>query len=342
MNEWKEFKLGDIAKIGAGGTPSRAKLEYWGGDIPWLKIGNLKEFYVTKYDETITDLGLKNSSTKLFQKGTVLISIFASLGNVAILGIEATTNQAIAGIYNFEKNISKEYVAKYLHSIKNYFLEIGRGVAQKNINLTILRDTLIKIPVKSDGTPDLKKQEEIVSILEKAEELKSKRKKAEEILDEYLKAVFYNMFLRDKNKFEEIELQEVSQITMGQSPPGDSYNEDNQGSPFFQGKSEFTERYPVVKKWTTNPTKFSHKGSILISVRAPVGSVNICNIECCIGRGLASINPGEGLKLDFLFNSLKVLHKEIEDLGMGSTFKAITGKQLREIKIPNPKNRITK
>ena len=191
--EWKEIELKELGDIGAGGTPSRTKPEYWRGDIPWLKISNLKDFYVTKYDETITEDGLKNSSAKIFKKGTIVISIFASLGDVAILNIDATTNQAIAGVYNLNKNINREYLALYLKSLKTYFERIGRGVAQNNINLSILRGTKIILPF-SNGSPDLKEQERIVSILEKSEKLNKKNKNVEKLFDEYLKGVFYEMF----------------------------------------------------------------------------------------------------------------------------------------------------
>ena len=124
---------------------------------------------------------------------------------------------------------------------------------------------------------------------------------------------------------------------MGQSPPGDSYNEVGKGIPFFQGKSEFTDRHPLVKKWTTKPSKISEPNSILMSVRAPVGDVNLCNIRCCIGRGLASIKPIEGcVELYYLYFLLKVIKEKIGILGSGSTFKAINSKQLLSLKIPLP------
>ena len=184
---WKEFELGELGDINAGGTPSRPKKEYWGGKIPWLKISNLKKFYVKEYDETITEEGLKDSSAKLFPKGTILISIFASLGNVAILKIESTTNQAIAGIYNLKKDVDKIYLAYYLKSLKKHFERIGRGVAQNNINLAILRKTKILLP-------PLPTQKAIVSILEKAEKAKEWRKEADDLTKEFLKSVFLEMF----------------------------------------------------------------------------------------------------------------------------------------------------
>jgi len=130
-------------------------------------------------------------------------------------------------------------------------------------------------------------------------------------------------------------LDEVSYIIMGQSPPGDTYNEKGNGMPFLQGKAEFTDSCPKHVKYTTNPSKVAPEGSILISVRAPVGDVNIANLEYCIGRGLASISLKEGNN-KFLFYLLRSLKPEIESKGTGSTFKAISKSILSDLIIPLP------
>ncbi len=159
---WEVKKLGDIAEISSGGTPSRNKKEYWdNGTIPWVKIKDIKEKFISTTEEFITEDGLKNSSAKLFKKGTLLYSIFATLGEVAILDIDATTNQAIAGINIKENNINSLYLMYFLRSIKDEISNKGRGVAQNNLNLSILKQ--IQIPL-----PPLKEQERIVGILDES------------------------------------------------------------------------------------------------------------------------------------------------------------------------------
>jgi len=130
-------------------------------------------------------------------------------------------------------------------------------------------------------------------------------------------------------------LREVAEIVMGQSPPGSTYNTKGEGMPFLQGKAEFGEVYPRHIKFTTDPKKTASKSSVLMSVRAPVGDVNIAKINYCIGRGLASISLWEGDNR-FLFNLLSFLKPIIEKEGTGSTFKAINKSKLREIIIPLP------
>ena len=140
--------LGEICNVASGGTPSRAQTAYWNdGTIPWIKIGNIKGKHVDNADEYITQEGLNNSSAKIFPKGTILYTIFATLGEVGILTIEACTNQAIAGIVIKDPSeISTDYLFYYLKSKKEYVNGIGRGVAQNNINMSILRGFEVPIP----------------------------------------------------------------------------------------------------------------------------------------------------------------------------------------------------
>lgn len=131
------------------------------------------------------------------------------------------------------------------------------------------------------------------------------------------------------------EIKDSCELIMGQSPPGSSYNEEGEGMPFLQGKAEFGKTFPNHIKFTTNPKRKAKKGSILMSVRAPVGDVNIANIDYCIGRGLASLNLKNGDN-KYLFYLLNYLKPKIEESGTGSTFKAITKSGLEKIKIPVP------
>lgn len=180
--------IGESCSVVSGGTPSRSKNEYWeNGNIPWIKIGNIKSKYVNEYDELITEQGLNNSSAKLLKKGTILYTIFATLGEVGILDIEACTNQAIAGINITNPRITTDYLYYYLKSKKDYVNNIGRGVAQNNINLTTLKN--FEIPLI-----DVDKQLNIVEILEKVERMICLKEKEIDDLDLLIKARFIEMF----------------------------------------------------------------------------------------------------------------------------------------------------
>jgi type I restriction enzyme, S subunit len=128
-------------------------------------------------------------------------------------------------------------------------------------------------------------------------------------------------------------LGEVCQIIMGQSPPSITYNSNGIGLPFFQGKAEFTELYPIVEKWCNAPNKIAEPNDILLSVRAPVGTTNIANVKCCIGRGLAAIRY-DNYKYIFFF--LRSIEQHLDKKGTGTTFRAISGETIRTTEIPIP------
>jgi len=129
-------------------------------------------------------------------------------------------------------------------------------------------------------------------------------------------------------------LGEVCKLNMGQSPDSSSYNDTGDGIPFFQGNADFGEVHPNIRVWCNAPTKIAHPGEILISVRAPIGAMNIADCECCIGRGLASISVDESIcTTKYLWYDLFSKIEELNSKGTGSTFKAINKKTLEETEV---------
>ena len=132
-----------------------------------------------------------------------------------------------------------------------------------------------------------------------------------------------------------VRLAESCELVMGQSPVSSSYNTDGIGLPFYQGNADFGEVSPVARVWCTDPKKVAQPGDILISVRAPIGAINIAAEKCCIGRGLAAIRPiGSNLDVDYLVHLFRASRHRIESMGTGSTFKAVGKKALSELLIP--------
>lgn len=129
-------------------------------------------------------------------------------------------------------------------------------------------------------------------------------------------------------------LGEICEIIMGQSPPGSTYIDHPEGLPFFQGKADFTEYFPKPRTWCVQPIKISLKGDILISVRAPVGPVNMNNRKCCIGRGLSAIRCRNYSVNWYIFWYLRAMEKDISSLGSGSTFVAINRRDLINFPVP--------
>ncbi len=185
------LSLGQICDVQSGGTPSRHINTYWeNGNIPWVKISDIKGKHLFGTDEFITRQGLENSSAKIFPKGTILYTIFATLGETTILNIDAATNQAIAGINirdQYKEIILTDYLYYYLLSIKDIMCKIGRGVAQNNLNLKILRN--VQVPV-----PSIEEQKKIIDTLSLIEKIMLVKDKQLSRLSNLVKSRFIEMF----------------------------------------------------------------------------------------------------------------------------------------------------
>jgi Restriction endonuclease S subunits len=132
-------------------------------------------------------------------------------------------------------------------------------------------------------------------------------------------------------------LGEICILNMGQSPDSASYNETGDGLPFFQGNADFGPLHPTVRIWCNKPTKIAHAGDILISVRAPIGALNVADQECCIGRGLAALTVDENLcSREYIWYAIANKVEELKEKGTGSTFKAISKNILSETEIQLP------
>jgi len=239
----------------------------------------------------------------------------------------------------------KDYIKYYFYQTNVWsLLKVeAKGFSGKE-RIKIREFLLFKIVL-----PSLEEQKRIAHILFKIENAIKIQDRIINSLQELKKSMMHKLFTegightefrdteigRIPKEWNVLELGKISNILMGQSPPGKTYNNDGKGFPFLQGKAEFGPFYPRPIKFTTSPLKIAKSGSILISVRAPVGDVNIANNNYCIGRGLASISVIKGSNI-FLFYLLKYFKQNIEKEGTGSTFKAINKNKLKNFKIPFP------
>ena len=223
-------KLGDICTIQSGGTPSRSNKDYWdNGTIPWVKISDFSGKYLDHTSEKITQAGLDGSSAKIFPKGTILYTIFATLGETCILDIDATTNQAIAGLKLNDDSVLLDYLYYYLLSKKEYVNEIGRGVAQNNINMKILREMEIGIPPKEE-------QDKITDVLNKVYELIALRKEQLAKLDQLVKSRFIELFgdcLTNPKGWKTKHLEDIAEVGSSKRVFVEDLKET--GIPFYRG-----------------------------------------------------------------------------------------------------------
>ena len=187
--KWFFRKIADFCDTGSGGTPSRRKADlYYGGDIPWIKSGELNDSVLFKTDETITNKGLEESSAKLVPAGSILIAMYgATVGKTAFLGINATTNQAICNIQPNPEIIENNFLWYFLKSNIKELLQKRVGGAQPNISQQIIKE--IKAPI-----PPISEQRRIVEILAQADRLRNLRTDADAKARRILPALFTKMF----------------------------------------------------------------------------------------------------------------------------------------------------
>lgn len=159
-SSWARATIREIAHTSSGGTPSRSRPDYFSGSVPWVKSGELNDGHVHSTEEAITEEGLRNSSAKIFPAGTVCIALYgATVGKTAILGIDASTNQAVCGIQP-KDGIRRNYLFYFLQSQRANLVSLSQGGAQPNISQELVRATEIPIAPSNE-------QDRIVAEIEK-------------------------------------------------------------------------------------------------------------------------------------------------------------------------------
>lgn len=325
-------KLGSIAKTFSGGTPSRAKPHYFGGTIPWIKSGEVNQRYINSVSEFITDEGLKNSSAKIVQPGTILVAMYgATAGVIAVSRIEGAINQAILAV-NAREGVSQEFLFYALEYALEKTVKHVQG-AQPNLSAEIIKASKIWLP-------PLAEQQRIATILDACDRaidgtaklLEKQEKRKQGIVHLILKSS------TTKPDWSEAKLKDVATVIMGQSPSSSSYNTDNVGLPLIQGNADIKGRHTAPKIFTNAPTKRCVVGDIIMTVRAPVGAIAKSLHDGCLGRGVCAIRANNHIDSEYLYQVLLAKETEWTKVEQGSTFTAISGNDVKNTIIPLPKS----
>ena len=330
-----KVKLGDIFEIGSGGTPVKSHPEYYNGDIPWVKTGDLKSEYLFEVEDFITEKGLENSSAKMYEKDTVLIAMYgATIGATSILKMSACTNQACAAFKKNEKVIP-EYLYYFLKSKKEKFVKDGVGGAQPNISVGYLKKTEMELLL-------LKEQRKIVDILDRISEMVLKRNQEIQLLDDLIKARFVEMF---DGKYSEDTLVNLCNIIdyRGKTPEKVAC-----GLPFITAKNV------KMHHMTLEPREYISKetydkvmvrgvpkgGDVVFTTEAPLG--NVCRIpyfdtEFYIGQRIVTMqtNKLNPIYLEYALSDQEFVRKYMGK-SSGSTVMGIRVRLLEQLTIPVP------
>jgi len=316
---WATVPVSNLCHIYLGGTPRRSEPSYWGGSIKWATaadVANCHTRYLEKVEQTITERGVAESAAKVLPKNTIVITARGTVGSLCMLPEPMAFNQTCYGL------VAREGV---IHSYLYYALKAA--VSQINsLSYGTVFDTITMKSFDSLSVPVLpiEEQQAIACILGALDDKIELNRRMNQTLEAMARAIFKSWFVdfdpvRAKaagrqppglvphiselfpDSFVNSELGEIPRgwkvakltdefnLTMGQSPPGSTYNESGHGYPFFQGTKDFGHRFPAKRVYCTAPTRFAHAGDTLVSVRAPVGNLNMASEKCCIGRGLAAL-----------------------------------------------------
>ena len=350
MNNWKKVTLNDIGKIVTGKTPKTKNTEFWNGGIPFVTPADLqKSKHIFSTERTVSHIGLNSVKGATLPAGAVCVSCIGNLGYTALTTQKSVSNQQINSIIP-NSDFDNDFVYYLMKSLWDEF----KNLEGQSTTLSILNKTLFsKIEVL---VPEKVTQQRIAQLLSSLDDKIELNAQINHNLEEQAKAIFKSWFVDfepfQNGKFVDSELgkipegwrvgtlNEIADITMGQSPQGASYNENAVGTVFYQGRAEFTDRFPSRRLFTTEPKRMANAGDVLLSVRAPVGDLNIANEPCCIGRGLAAIHAKNGFA-SFIFYTMQALKTELEKYnGEGTVFGCINKDSLSSQKVIIPPRNI--
>ena len=308
----------------SGHTPGRNKDEYWNGPIPWIGIrdatGNHGRI-LRRTRESITEAGVANSSARVLPAGTVCLSRTASVGFVVSMGVPMATSQDFINWV-----CGPDLNPKYLHYVLMCEQESIRRFAHGSVHQTLYYPEAKALHI---CLPSRSSQVAIAEVLSALDDKIECNLRVSRISADLAAAHF-----RRSAKAETV-LDEVATLTMGQSPPGETYNESCDGVPFYQGTRDFGFRYPDHRIWCSAPTRFAKRGDVLVSVRAPVGTLNIATETCAIGRGLAAV--GSQAFPSLLYQALAAEPAVWDPYEAdGTVFGSINKAQLAAISVPWP------
>ncbi|MBS1809020.1 MAG: restriction endonuclease subunit S [Acidobacteria bacterium] len=352
---WNIKKLGnkEVAITKSGGTPNRNKSEYFGGDILWVKSGELNDNRIYETEEKLTSLGLQNSSAKVFPPKTLLVALYgATAGKTAVLEVEATTNQAVCAVFPQNESFDCSFLQHQFIYIRPKLLNARSGGAQPNISQTVLSSLDIVLP-------PLPEQRAIARALRAVQEAKAARQKELALERERKAALMQHLFTygtrgeaRKQTEIGEmpeswgiVKLGEVARIVSGGTPERDTPE-------YWNGDISWVKtgeiNYSTILKTEESITKEGldnssarviQTGALLMAMYGQGvtrGRVAILGIDAAINQACAAILLPDDFSTEFLFFFLTFSYEKIRLLGHGANQKNLNSALIRSIIIPMP------
>ena len=360
-NNWKWSRLTNIFEVKGGKRIPKGDTFSEVGNHVYIRVADMENM-------TINTKNLKYIDEEVFDKiknyiitdKDLYITVAGTIGQVGSVpkelnGMNLTENANRL----IPKNVNKEYYKYILNGkfMQNSIKESTTKAAQPKLAIKRINDLIVPVPPLEEQEKIVKKIEEILKLIDKKEKNDKEKEKLKTILKEkILDSAIHGKLVENDLDLQSVDVEEVTDnipfeipnnwkwvnvlkvcdIIMGQSPNGESINSIN-GIEFHQGKKLFGKKFLLVSsEFTTIPTKIIEPNTIVMSVRAPVGDINITPRKICIGRGLCSFSPNSYLNNMFLYYLLKFNYENINSMSKGTTFVSITSKDIKRINFPIP------
>ena len=339
MAEWQTVRLGEIVKTNQSTYSPKENWQF----VNYLDTGNIT---MNKIDEiqninTAKDKLPSRARRKVKTNSIIYSTVRPNQLHYGIIKKQPDNFLVSTGFtvidVNYDKAVpdfiyyalTKQEVTEQLQAIAEQSVSAYPSLKPSDIeNLELM-------------LPDKKTQERIVAILRSIDEKIKENNAINNNLEQQAQAIYQQMFIDNaRSNWAEGTLSDIADITMGQSPSGSSYNEDGTGTIFFQGRAEFGFRFPSVRLYTTEPKRMARSNDTLMSVRAPVGDLNVAHTDCCIGRGLAAIHSKSNNQ-SFVLYTMFSLKKQLDVFnGEGTVFGSINRNSLNDMPILIPSDDI--
>ncbi len=343
MTSTKNIRIGDFCETGSGSTPSRDQMAryYDGGTIPWVKSGELRESIITSTEEHITEAALKETSVKLVPANALLVAMYgATVGRLGILGMPATTNQAVCHIVPDPSKADVKYLFRALETKVGEMLSRTVGGAQPNINQGIVKD--LRVPL-----PPLEEQRRIAAILDQAETLRTQRRTALALLDSLTQSLFLDMFgdpVANAKGWPTPKFGEVGALDRGISK-----HRPRNAPELLGGKHPLVQTGEVancdgyIRSYTSTysdlglrQSKMWPAGTLCITIAANIAKTGILTFDACFPDSVVGFRADDPATVEYVRVWLSFLQKALEDSAPESAQKNINLAILRGLSIPLP------
>ena len=311
MTEWREYKLSDVMEIIGGGTPKTSVQEYWNGNIPWLSVADFNNAnrYVYVAEKHITELGLKNSSTKILKKGQLIISARGTVGAIAQLGCDMAFNQSCYGL-----TANSLSTNDFLFYLLKQCIEELKQQSNGGVFDTIIRETFDNIIISLPPLPEQKAIAEVLSSLDDKIDLLTRQNKT---LEDLAQTYFRKWFVEDASEDWDVgKAEDYFEIGIGKTPPRKEHKwftnnpndkvwisiADMGKSGLFIGDSSEYLTSEAVERFNIRRVP---KGSILLSFKLTVGRVAVALCELTTNEAIAHFKYKEAIYREYLYCYLK-------------------------------------